>query len=251
MLIGCAGGTKNNYINQIDRPVKNEGNYVRFGAGVGADFHLIEYDSHVEDDVTWGISSELDIWKDVSKRWERAIIPTVWRVLLTGQQYDDNKSMRTGMVHSTFAGGLTGIAYSQREGLRIDFNFIQFNKYRFNSYLWSTSHFSVQPRILTDYIGERSVYESSTGFSFGWQLAEGVSLEAGGNYAYIYHENGSNNVSYTGNDDRIGAFAHVRFRAHPQHEIQFGTKVIQDRSYYFNSSHSSFGLSLGYSYIML
>ncbi len=249
-LIGCAGGTQNNYISQINKPVKNKGNYVRFGVGVGSAFHSYDYRTQ-EEDVTWGISTEIDIWKDVSKRWERAIIPTVWRVLLTGKQYDENRFLKAGIVHSSFTGGLTGIAYSQRDGLRVDFNFMQFNKYRFNSYLWSTSHFSVQPKILTDYFGDRSVYESSTGFSFGWQLVEELSLEAGGNYAYIYHENGSKKVSFTGNEDRVSGLGRVRYRVHPQHEFLFRAAVLQDRSYYYNSSHTSVRISLGYSYIML
>lgn len=252
LLSSCSYDTKNNFQSEINRPVKNTGDYTRIGVGFD---YLLENGTEL-DSVEAVYLNEVDIWTDVSKRWERYFIPVVWRVLLTGQQSDSSGILYENQIHSAMSGGLQRLSYSSLEGWENTYFLSVSNKYLISHDFWVSLNLEYTFVNNSDFL-KNSFKNKGV---LGWQLQPGVSLELGVKSSPFYVFVREDDIWYKedehwhiGNEWRRGSieyFLLTKMRPFQNHEIGLGLHRID---YELNSSYyhpvDPYYFSLSYSYI--
>jgi hypothetical protein len=146
-LMACANGKRLQPPNQINEPVFYSRPYAALGLGLGEQLNFQRDFTQryatpkkqllVEPVLTWFYP--LNAWAGFY------LLPTYWTFLLTGEQYDTTagfESLRTGKLHLALSGGLSGLAYSGREGWEAQFQVLLQGKYRFSERVFSQADYS-------------------------------------------------------------------------------------------------------------
>lgn len=214
-LAGCASAPMTLSRNEINEPVFHETHYATLGVSAGPvaglsrdsggyrrDFYFLPRFLYEYNVSPW---ASFTLW------------PVFWNFLLTGNQFAENSDLRIGKPLIALHGGISGFAYSQREGFLFPGLAVLSGKYRFNESWFADCTGEIQLR------DARSAANSTYGFSMGLgdQVGAKNSLNLGYAIEYFRSEPG---LTYSDH--------HLEFR-----DGNAQTKLSLSHSYYPSPHH--------------
>jgi hypothetical protein len=138
LALGCAKTPIRKPINEANRPVFHTTHQLSLGAEAFRTFHGGESEVRTErKDFHW--QPTVEAFVNVTPWAGYHMLPVFWTFLLTGEQYADSSRLRVGRLHAAASGGLSGLAYSQRDGFSTRYEASLLGKYLFTPRLFATA----------------------------------------------------------------------------------------------------------------
>ena len=201
LLTGCGSGPVLMPKNEINEPIFHTTDFTGLQAGTGAIRSRVPDSSRYRPAIYFAPALVFD--RPVSAWASYSLLPVYWNLLLTGEQYADGSTLRTGKPALALHGGVSGISYSQRSGWQTTAALSLDMKMVWNRFLFTDMGLgALVPDVATV---ENSMYHWAVGM--GGQISERNSLKL--EYGYTL-------------------FLLEPFTAYRDHEILFGHR--DDRS---------------------
>ncbi len=233
----------NNFQNEIDRPVKNVGDYSRITTSltIPIDSSGLLNSKNIDVDPLSG----LDVWNDVSPRWERHLWPLLWRVLLTDPQLDEEGALIKEKLHWSILLGMTAIGYSQKDDFWHQYTVAPRVKYRFSERIWGEGLMEYTPQFSQDI----DYHPTDVTLKVGYQLDQGFSFESGVGYYYLYRYDDPKDIWRSPESDKIYGFGAIRYRIFSHHEMSVQYQHSYSRHHLNEKAQLEQNVSCHYSYI--
>ena len=119
----------------MNEPVFFGGDHLTIGAGLGSVWADRDFGKKYEPSLY--VSPAFFYEVNVTSWASYTVWPLYWKFLLTGNQYADSSSLRIGKINVAVSGGVSGIAYNQKDGLTTSFALGAELKYLFNQCLFN------------------------------------------------------------------------------------------------------------------
>lgn len=180
LFFGCSRAPAILAKNEINEPVFRESHYLAVGGEAS-------YDSPWEDGTDFGSRHHFQVLPYVSHAvlvspWAGfSFWPLFWNFRLTGGQYAADGELKTGALLLALHGGVTGFAYSQREGWLFTGAVSLDGKYRFGAAWFADAEADAQSLDLASL--EDRLYGFSAGL--GNQVSARNSLKLAARYDYF------------------------------------------------------------------
>ncbi|MGL1933772.1 MAG: hypothetical protein OCD01_02065 [Fibrobacterales bacterium] len=233
----------NNFQNEIDRPVKNVGDYTRISTSMTIPIDSSGLLNIKKIDVN--LLSGLDVWNDVSPRWERHLWPLLWRVLLTNSQLDEQGALIKERLHGSIVLGMMALGYSQQDDFWHQYAVAPRVKYRFSERFWGEGLMEYTPRFSKDV----DYHTTDVTLKAGCQLDQGFSFEGGVGYYYLYRDDASRDEWHSPESDEAYGLGTIRYRIFSHHEIIFQYQHSYTRYRLDEKSRLEQNMIFHYSYI--
>ena len=171
LLTGCSSGLVLMPKNEINEPIFHTTDFTSLQARVGAVRSRVPDSSRYRPGIYFAPGLTFD--RPVSDWASYSLLPVFWNLLLTGEQYSDESTLRIGQPAIALHGGIEGIAYSSRAGWQTSAALSLDMKMVWNRLLFSDMELRAEiPDLATV---ENSLYHWSIGT--GGQISERNSLK--------------------------------------------------------------------------
>lgn len=217
LLAGCSSGPVLMPKNEINEPIFHTTDFTSLQAGLGA------YRSRVPDSSRYRpgmyFAPGLTFDRPVSDWASYSLLPVFWNLLLTGEQYDDESTLRIGKPAIALHGGITGLAFSSRSGWQTSAAFAMNMKMVWSRLLFSDMESGARIPDLANVENSMVYWAIGTGA----QVSERNSLKLAYNYtlfllepyrAFRIHE-----IDYAHRDDQSGWSLRHSFYAGRRHVL--------------------------------
>lgn len=149
-LAGCTSRPRLTPQNQINEPVFYSKPYASIGIGVGEQLNFQrDFTQRYATPQKERLIDPALIWFYPVNDWAGFyLLPTYWIFLLTGDQYErmpdgepGSGSLQQGKLHVALSGGLSGLAYSGRDGWEAQYQALLQGKYRFSERVFAQADY--------------------------------------------------------------------------------------------------------------
>jgi hypothetical protein len=217
LLAGCAPGPVLMPKNEINEPLFHTTVFTALEAGLGPVLSRVPYSGKYQPGVYFTPGVTFD--RPVSAWAGYSLLPVFWNLLLTGEQYADASTLRTGKPAIALHGGINGLAYSQRSGWQTSAALSLDMKMVWNRLLFTDMDMGTGFPDLGAW--ENSMHHWAVGM--GAQFTERNSLKLSYKYTLFLVEPGAEyrdrEILFSDRDDQSGWFLRHSFYAGRRHVL--------------------------------
>lgn len=114
LVAGCASSPKLLPKNEINKPVFHQTDFIALGAASGPSWARREGSGTFRDSIYFIPNFNYEI--KVNDWASYTLLPVLWNLRMTGEQYSDSAHLKLRKLHVAFHGGISGLAFSSRDG---------------------------------------------------------------------------------------------------------------------------------------